>query len=161
MPKIDLEKYPKIGQTDPIYGCIPVNIENALKYFDEQNYNEEILLRFYRENHIPLSFDQALPHLKRLIPHFEFIFKRKEDFEHSADKMVEYIKKNIDNEIPVLVSFEQSGEAHIMTSIEYNETELIFFDPGDTQKKRFNYLTDQFANALRADFHTLIVRPRD
>ncbi len=124
------------------------NINTAIKIRDE-------MLSWNQVNNL------LLPHLERLIPHFEFIFKRKEDFEHSADKMVEYLKKNIDNKIPVLVSFEQSGRAHIMTSIEYNETELIFFDPGDTQKKRFNYLTDQFANTLRTDYHTLIVKPRD
>ncbi len=74
--------------------------------------------------------------------------------------MVEYLKMNIDNEIPVLVSFEQNGGAHIRTLIEYKETELIFFDPGVSQNKRFNYLTDQFANALRADYHTLVVKPK-
>lgn len=52
MPKIDFVKYPKIRQTDPIYGCIPVNIENALKYFAENNYSEYSLLRFYAENDI-------------------------------------------------------------------------------------------------------------
>lgn len=33
MATIDLDKYPKIAQMDP-EGCIPVNIENTLKYFD-------------------------------------------------------------------------------------------------------------------------------
>lgn len=31
MSKIDLNKYPKIAQMHPSVGCIPVNIENALK----------------------------------------------------------------------------------------------------------------------------------
>ncbi len=75
MPIIDLEQYPYVGQTNPIYGCIPVNIENALKYFGEKNYNERSLLEFYAKNNIPLSFDQVLPYLEKLLPHFEFIFK--------------------------------------------------------------------------------------
>ncbi len=50
--------------------------------------------------------------------------------------MVKYLKENIDKKPPVLVSFEAGGGAHIRTLIEYNETELIFFDPGDCQEKK-------------------------
>ena len=45
MSKIDLNKYPKIAQMHASAGCIPVNIENALKYNDERDYDElKILL---------------------------------------------------------------------------------------------------------------------
>lgn len=160
MPKIDFVKYPKIRQTDPIYGCIPVNIENALKYFAENNYSEYSLLRFYVENDIKLSFDQALPHLHKLLPHFHIIFKNRDDFEDSVENMVEYLKKQIDNNIPVLVSFEAGGSAHIMTLIGYNESSLCFFDPGDCLIKKYNYSTNQFSRALRADYHTLVLKPK-
>ena len=160
MPTINFEQYPYIGQTNPRFGCIPVNIENVLKYFNENNYNERFLLEFYAKNNIPLSFDQALPYLENLLPHFEFIFKKREDFEGSTDIMVKYLKENIDKKTPVLVSFEAGGGAHIRTLIEYNKTDLIFFDPGDCQKKRFNCSNDQFKNALRIDYHTLVIKPR-
>ena len=159
MPTIDLERYPRIRQIHPI-GCIPVNIENALKYFGEDNYDEYYFLAFFGSRRMPPNFDQATPIFNSLIRNFEFVFKGINDFDNSINNMIEYLKENIDNQIPVLVSFEASGGAHIRTLIEYNDTEFIFFDPGDCQIKRFNYLTDQFKDALRIDYHTLVIKPR-
>ena len=62
------------------------------------------------------------------------------------------LKENVDNQIPVLVSFESSGGAHIRTLMEYTENEFFFFDPGDCQLKRFNYQTSEFLNALRGSY---------
>ena len=53
MPKIDFEKYPKIIQMHSSAGCIPVNIENALKYYGEKNYDElnEIVVFLSNKKH--------------------------------------------------------------------------------------------------------------
>lgn len=161
MPTIELEKYPKIAQMDSRNGCIPVNIENTLKYYAENNYCEAKLLLFFISRSMPPNFDQVAPILNSLISSFEFIFKGRNEFEDSINNMVEYLKENIDNQIPVLVSFEAQGGAHIRTLIEYNDTEFLFFDPGECQLKRFNYQTDQFKNALRIDYHTLVIKPRE
>ena len=161
MSTIDLEKYPKIAQMDPRNGCIPVNIENALKYYRENNYCEAKLLFFFISREMLPNFDQSAPIFNSLIQNFEFVFKGKKDFKDSIKNMIEYLKENIDKQIPVLVSFEAQGGAHIRTLIEYNDIEFVFFDPGDCQLKRFNYQTDQFKNALRIDYHTLVIKPRE
>ena len=109
---------------------------------------------------MPPNFDKAAPILNSLISGFEFIFKGTKEFEDSINNMVEYLKENIDKKIPVLVSFQAGRGAHIRTLIEYNQTEFIFFDPGDTKLKRFNFLTTQFETALRRDFHTLVIKPK-
>ena len=106
MPAINLEKYPHIKQKNLIYRSIPVNIENVLKYYGKENYNEENLLEFYTKKNIPLNFNKILPYLENLLPHFEFIFKKREDFEGSTEIMVKYLKENIDKKTPIVVSFE-------------------------------------------------------
>jgi len=138
MPTIDLEKYPQIAQMDPRNGCIPVNIENALKYYGENNYCEAKFLWFFLGWNMKPNFDKSTPILNSVLPAFEFIFKGKREFENSIDNMIKYLKENIDDQIPVLVSFEVGGGAHIRTLIEYNESEFIFFDPADCRFKRFN-----------------------
>jgi hypothetical protein len=160
MPKINLDKFPKIAQMNPRDGCIPVNIENVLKYYGESNYCEAKLLWFFVGWDMRPNFDKSAPILNSVLPTFEFIFKGKKDFKNSIENIIEYLKINIDNENPVLVSFEAKGGAHIRTLIEYTEKEFIFFDPGDSKLKRFNYLTNQFKNSLRADYHTLVIKPR-
>ncbi len=178
MPKIDLDKYPKIKQTNPQKGCIPVNIENALKYYGENGHDEASLLKYYEEVIKALGFKEAVPHLEALLPDFEFIFKGKIDFENSIDNVITYIKSNIDLQIPVLVSFKvretrpiwipERGlvfkvfeNAHIRTAIEYNDTELLFFDPGDGGIRRFNYTSNNFSDNIKGDYHTLVIKRKE
>ncbi len=175
MPNIDLDKYPKIKQSDPKRGCIPVNIENSLKYYEEDKHNEQSLLKFYDENKIPLGFKEVVPHLEKLLPDFEIIFKGKVDFEDSIENVINHIKSNVDKSIPVLVSFKQIvnipigitnrgilvkafENAHIRTAVGYNDLELCFFDPGDCQIKKYNYNSNEFSNQIKGDYHTLIVK---
>ncbi len=177
MPKIDLKKYPKIRQKNLKYGCIPVNIVNVLHYYGEYRYNELDLLNFYFRTVGALGFNVAVPHLKALLPDFEFKFKGKIDFGNSIDNVIEYIKLNIDKKIPVLVSFKAWGnkllwhserglkirskeKAHIRTAIEYNNYEVYFFDPGDGEIKSFNYKTNEFLENIKGDFHTLVIKRR-
>jgi len=105
MREIDLNRYPKIPQTDQRRGCIPVNIENALKYYGEYRYDESSLLNFYDEFIGDLGFKRAVPYLKELLPEFEIKFKGRIDFNSSLNNVIEYIKSNINEKIPVLVSF--------------------------------------------------------
>ncbi len=128
MATIDLDKYPKIAQMDP-EGCIPINIENTLKYFDENNYDELKILVFFRKRGISLGFKETVPYFAPLLPRFKFIFKGKEEFNGSIKNVVNYIKKNIDQSIPVLVSFKktiktQIYEGHIQEPIISNENEV-------------------------------------
>jgi len=180
MPKIDFEKYLKIIQMHSSAGCIPVNIENALKYYGESNYDELKLLYFCQTRSIPLGFKELSPELTKTLKDFEFIFKGIGDFNHSIEEVVTYIKTNIDNQIPVLVSFKQmikvpimeknnpqpiawqdAEVAHIRTAVEYNDTELLFFDPGDGEIKRFNYISNEFSENIKGDYHTLVIKKRD
>ncbi len=177
MPKIDLDKYPKIAQMHASAGCIPVNIENALKYNGEKDYDELKLLFFCQTRNIPLGFKEFGPELAKILKGFKIIFKNIDDFNHSIEKVVEYIKSNIDEKIPVLVSFKQvikvpimeknnpkpigwqeAEVAHIRTAIEYNDSELFFFDPGDCETKKYSYLTDEFSNIIKGDYHTLVIK---
>lgn len=175
MPTIDLDKYPKIRQTDLKRGCIPVNIENALKYYGGEKHDEASLLKFY--DNIPLGFKEAVPHLAKLLLDFEIIFKGKIDFKGSIDNVINYIKSNVDEEIPVLVSFKQMvrvpigitnrgilirkfENAHIRTAVGYNDSELFFFDPGDIQIKKYNYISNEFSDEIKGDYHTLIIKRR-
>ena len=179
MPTIDLDKYLKITQMHP-GGCIPVNIENALKYFNEFNYCEIKLLMFFESRGIPPGFKEFVPKFAPLLPNFEFIFKGIDEFDNSIEKVIEYLKSNIDKKIPVLVSFKQIVDvplfeknkpnpvcfikkelAHIRTLIGYNEEELCFFDPGDCKIKQYNYLTDDFANSIKGDYHTLMIKRKE
>ena len=75
---------------------------------------------------MPPNFDRAAPIFNSLIGNFEFKFKGRNDFNNSIEKMIKYLKENIDNQIPVLVSFEAQGGAHIRTLIEYTENEFVF-----------------------------------
>ena len=34
----------------------------------------------------------------------------------------------------------------------------FFFDPGDCQIKKYNYITNEFVNAIKGDYHTLVIR---
>ncbi|GAI57141.1 unnamed protein product, partial [marine sediment metagenome] len=159
MSTIDLDKYPKIAQMHSSAGCIPVNIENALKYNGERDYDELKLLCFCQTRNIPLGFKEFSPELAKILKKINFIFKGIDDFDHSIEKVVEYIKSNIDENIPVLVSFKQiinvpiieknnpkpigwqkAEVAHIRTAIKYNDSELFFFDPGDCETKKYSYL---------------------
>jgi len=65
MPTINLDNYPKIAQMHSIAGCIPVNIENALKYYGENNYCEIKLLFFCQSRGIPLGFREFSPILAK------------------------------------------------------------------------------------------------
>ncbi len=65
MPKIDFEKFPKIIQMHSSAGCIPVNIENALKYYGERDYDELKLLYYCQTRNIPLGFKEFI---------FNFVF---------------------------------------------------------------------------------------
>ena len=47
--------------------------------------------------------------------------------EDSINNMVENLKGDIDNQIPVLDSFKTSGGVHLRILIGYNDTEFIFF----------------------------------
>lgn len=173
MPTIDLDKYPKIKQTDPKRGCIPVNIENALKYYGEDNHDEASLLIFY--DNIPLGFKEAVPHLAKLLPEFEVIFKGRVGFKGLIDNVINYIKSNVDEKTPILVSFKQMvrmpigitnrgllikefENAHIRTAVGYNDSELFFFDPGDIQIKKYNYISNEFSDEIKGDYHTLIIK---
>ncbi|MHA1232035.1 MAG: C39 family peptidase [Candidatus Helarchaeota archaeon] len=177
MTKIDLIKYPKIIQMHSSAGCIPVNIENALKYYGESNYDELKLLCFCQTRNIPLGFREFSAELAKILKKFEFIFKDINDFNHSIEKVITYIKSNIDSQIPVLVSFKQMIKirieaknnpqsikwqdkevAHIRTAIEYNDNELLFFDPGDGEIKKFNYTTNEFSENIKGDYHTLVIK---
>lgn len=179
MSKIDLNKYPKIAQMHASAGCIPVNIENALKYNDERDYDELKLLFFCQTRNIPLGFKELSPELAKILKDFDFIFKNIDDFNHSIEEVVDYIKSNIDVKNPVLVSFKQiikvpiieknnpipigwqdAEVAHIRTAIEYDESELYFFDPGDCTTKKYSYLTDEFSNNIKGDYHTLVIKKK-
>ncbi len=180
MPKIDFEKYLKIIQMHSSAGCIPVNIENALKYYGESNYDELKLLCFCQTRSIPLGFKELSPELAKILKDFEFIFKGIGDFNHSIKEVVDYIKSNIDNQTPVLVSFKQmikvpimeknnpkpigwqdAEVAHIRTAVEYNDTELLFFDPGDGEIRRFNYTSNNFSENIKGDYHTLVIKMKE
>ena len=177
MPTINLDKYPKIGQNNSLEGCIPVNIENVLKYYDELSFNEKNLLDFYKSQQIPLGFREGAPQLAKILHNFKVIFKGIDDFKHSIENVINHIRFHIDKGVPVLVSFKQivripifirnnpnpigfrEGEAaHIRTAIGYNDSELCFFDPGDCRIKRYDYSTDEFANAIKGDYHTLVIK---
>ncbi len=175
MPTIDLDKYPKIKQTDLKRGCIPVNNENVLKYYGEDNHDEASLLKFYDDNHTPLGFKEAVPHLSKLLPEFEVKFKWRVDFKGLIDNVVNYIKSNVDEKNPILVSFKQMvrfpigitnkgllmrefENAHIRTAVGYNDSELCFFDSGDCQIKKYNYISNEFSDEIKGDYHTLIIK---
>ena len=176
MSTIDLDKYPKIAQMHP-GGCIPVNIENALNYLGENNYCEVKLLMFFEGRGMEPGFKEFAPKFASLLPKYEFIFKGIDEFKNSIENVIDYLKTNIDVAIPVLVSFKQMIKvrifeegnpkpigikdkevAHIRTLIGYDDSELLFFDPGDCQIKKYNYKTDEFASTIQGDYHTLVIR---
>ncbi len=102
------------------------------------------------------------------------------NFNYSIEKVIEYIKSNIDEKTPILVSFKQTIKvpimendnpkpigwqdaevAHIRTAIEYNDSELIFFDPGDCEIRRFNYTSNEFSENIKGDYHTLVIKKKE
>ena len=48
--------------------------------------------------------------------------------------------------------------AHIRTAIGYDDSALCFFDPGDSKIKKYNYISNEFSNEIKGDYHTLIIK---
>ena len=157
MYKIDLNSFPKIRQTDLIYGCIPVNIENILKYFGNNNFNEAKILKLFSNRQIEsLSFPHIARDFAPFIPNFKIIFK---SCQGSLKKLINYLKSNIQDNIPTILSVKAKVNpdlTHAVSIIGFNEEVFSYYDPGDGQEHIINYINDEFKNRVQAgDYHTL------
>ena len=163
----DKEKFHYIKQYPNL--CVPCSIENILKYYDCNSFDQFslafILVRL-NKNFGFVGFKDILSHL--LKDSFNFILKTNEDVDHdSPEKVFNFIKQIIKDEgIPVAVSFKSldatgtpvESSAHIRIAIAYNDDEILFFEqePNLPDDKTFNL--EQFKKHLKNDHHTLIIR---
>ncbi len=160
MCKIDMNNFPKIRQTDLKYGCIPVNIENILRYFGNNSFTEVKILKLFFDRKIEsLSFPQVARDFAPFIPDFEIKFK---SCQGSFDKLENYLKSNLRNKIPTILSFKANfnpNVTHAVSIIGFNEKEFLYYDPGDGQEYKINYINNDFKNRVQAgDYHTLIIK---
>jgi hypothetical protein len=160
MHKIDMNKFPKIRQNDPDKGCIPVNIENILKYYGNNKFTEKKILELYSEKKIKaLGFQIIARDFQEHIPNFEITFK---SCQGSLDRLINYLKLNLKNDIPTILAIKanfNSDETHAVSFIGFNDDEFEYYDPGDGIIHRVNYSTDGFEKLVQSgEYHTLIIK---
>lgn len=160
--KIEMTKFPKIKQTNLNLGCIPVNIENILKYYGNNSFTEAQILKLYFDGKIEkLSFPHIARDFAKFIPNFEINFK---SCQGSLDRLKIYLKLNLKKAIPTILSIKANfdpNNTHAVSFVGFNEYEFEYYDPGDGLVHRINYSNKDFENLVQAgEYHTLVIKKK-
>lgn len=68
------------------------------------------------------------------------------------------------NDFPTILSIKANfnpNSTHAVSVIGFNEKEFIYYDPGDGQEHKINYINDDFKNRVQSgDYYTLIIKEK-
>lgn len=153
MIQIDIKKLPKIKQICDNW-CVLACIENILKFYGEESYDQ---LDLYRE--FPLSLGH--PYFQKICEKFGIIFTYftccRENLEKFED-YVHYLEEKIKENMPIIISTKSGTAAHALIPIETDNKIFKFFNPAKNESDYFRIPYNQIPNLLGNHRDILLIK---